>query len=170
MFSVTREKKHKHCSTHVLTFHKGQSFQNKNPIRKNKCAIRINCSTCQLEGGANLSKKSYTSIMVIVHLCLFNYCLLLSVSQVSLLFSFDGSALTLCSLLFLKDALSMMCFIPLQPSLFTLFSLSLLAKQEVGCQDCNLKDVRTITLNTRHHVTRRQFKKEKRDIKHQTAD
>lgn len=108
--------------------------------------------------------------MVNVHLCLFNYCLLLSVSQVSLLFSFDGSALTLCSLLFLKDALSMMCFIPLQPSLFTLFSLSLLAKQEVGCQDCNLKDVRTITLNTRHHVTRRQFKKEKRDIKHQTAD
>lgn len=103
--------------------------------------------------------------MVIVHLCLFNYCLLLSVSQVSL-FSFDGSALTLCSLLFLKDALSVMCFIPPQPSLSTLFSLSLLAKQEVGCQDCNLKDLRTITLNTRHHVTQRQERKER----HKTSD
>lgn len=69
---------------------------------------------------------------------------------------FDGSALIQFSLLFLKGTLSMMCFVPLQPLLSTLFSLSLSAKQEAGCQDCNLKDLRTITLSTRPHVTQRQ--------------
>lgn len=116
-----------------------------------------------------MTLKSYASIMFIEHLCLFNYWLLFSVSQVSLLLSFDGSVLSLCSLLFVKDALSMMCFVPLQPRLSTLFSLSLLAKQEVGCQDCNLKDLRKITLSTRHHVTQRQSIKERR-ARHKTSD
>lgn len=107
--------------------------------------------------------------MFIVQLCLVNYCLLLSFSQVSLLLFFDGSVLTLCSLLFVKDALSIMCFVPLQPRLSTLFGLSLLAKQEVACQDCNLKDLRTITLSTRRHVTQRQSIKDRRE-RHKTSD
>jgi len=142
---------HTHCSTlfHVLKFHKGQFPENKNPIRQNKRAIRINLHLL-----VRRCSKSYESIMVIVHLqCLLNYCLLLRVSQASL---------------FLKGTLSMMCFVPLQTLLSTLFSLSLLAKQEACCQDCNLKDLRTITLSTRHHVTQRQSIEERKE-RHKTT-
>ncbi len=69
----------------------------------------------------------------------------------------------------LSNTLSMMCFVPLQPRLSTLFSPFTLGPNKDACQDRNLKDLRTITLSTHHHVTQRQAVKERR-ARHKTSD